>query len=418
MSQSKTSPGHFDSFRGVNNVADPSRLKPGELTVASNVDVDKTGMLRRRGGRSLIHPGSCRSVFGSSHGLLFAEGEFLKLMDEELNVTTLRSGLSPTLPITCAEVVGELFFSNGEESGRIKSGVSLSWGVPVPTLAPGVVVGAGGSVPPGQYRCVATFFDAEGRESGASDPSMPVEFREANASLIITPPPFLEGVVAVGLYLSLGGEYFRVGFQTDETPITVGRFIQAEPLKTQFFTTPPPGHIIRYYRGRIYVAFEKWVLYSEVAPNYHLFSPDENCFEFEEKVRMLEFTTDGMYVSADRTYFLSGMDPSEMSLFQAEQSKSVPGTSSVVDAQHLALEGIQGSVVVWLAVGQGVLAGLAGGIVLNLTGGRFAMPDSQSGSSVFRVTQHLKQMVSSVKMGSVRTGDRVSVEVIRNGQTI
>lgn len=385
----------IDTFHGINNVADPSRLKAGELVKAVNVDIDKTGGIRQRGGRELIFAGNCRSVFGSSQGLLFACRERLCLMDQQFQVHDLRVDLDPNLSLTFAEVAGELFYSNSVVNGSIRNGRSEPWGPPVPD-PPALSLESGGHIPPGRYRAVVTFYDADGRESGASEESNVLEFLEAANSLVITPPVMPDGVTAIGVYLSSGTHFFRVGFNQSSFPIRVDVFNQSDPLQTPFSLPAPPGHIIRAYQGRVYIAFEQWLFYSEPAPNYHLFS-EENAFEFENRLRMVEPVADGLYVSDGSTFFMMGTNPEEMTVTEVSKPSVIPGSSMVMDSSQLGVEGIQGKVAVWFAEKTGLLVGLpnANGTILNLMAGKFAVPSTTSGAVSFRDFNGIKQLLTS-----------------------
>ncbi|MEO5333032.1 MAG: hypothetical protein H7839_13515 [Magnetococcus sp. YQC-5] len=410
-------PTAINTFHGINNVADPARLKPGELVKAVNVDIDNDGVLSQRGGLTRVFSGECRSVFGSSQGLLFAQGTKLYLMDGNFNAVEVRSDLDSYLPLTYAEVAGEVFYSNSDIAGSIRNGQSEPWGPPTPD-APTLSLTPSGKIPPGRYRAVVTFYDAEGRESGASEPSNVIEFREANNGLLITPPSIKEGVYGVGIYLSSGTNFFRVGFITKFGNVSVDVFNQVDPLKSQYFEPVPPGHIIRFYRGRVYIAVDNLVFYSEPTPNLHHFS-DENVFQFDSKILMIEPVADGIYIADGETFFLSGTDPEEMSIIKVGQTKIIPGSSIVIDAKYLGVDKIQGAVAAWFAEKEGLIVGLSNmnGDLLKLTSSQFAVPEGNEGTGLaFRKYNGIDQLVATFRKitreQSIGSSDTVSSEVI------
>ncbi|MBF0339452.1 MAG: hypothetical protein HQL95_00635 [Magnetococcales bacterium] len=398
-------------------MTDPARLKPGELVRAVNVDIHNDGMLSQRGGTTRVFSGRCRSVFGSSQGLLFAEEENLYLMNADHNAKVMRADLDPSLPLTYAEVAGEVLYSNTVITGSIRQGQSEPWGPPTPD-APMLSMTPSGRIPPGRYRAVVTFFDAAGRESGASESSNVVEFKEVRNGLSVRPPAMSDGVYGVGVYLSSGTNFFRVGLSTSCGEVRVDVFNQADHLKSQFFETAPPGHIIRFYRGRVYVATDNLVFYSEPAPNFHHFS-DENVFQFDGKVLLMEPVADGIYVADHDTFFLSGTDPEEMTINKVGQARVVPGSSVVIDAKHLGVEKIQGPVAAWFTEKDGLIVGLSNmnGDLLQLTSGRFAIPDGLEGMGMaFRQYRGINQLVTAFRTGledqRMGASDKVSSEVI------
>ncbi|MEY5097688.1 MAG: hypothetical protein RJA36_407, partial [Pseudomonadota bacterium] len=71
----------YDKFLGLNNVDDPTRLKPGEMLVASNVDI--AGTLLSRRGREMLKAGGAHSLHESIFGLLAVVDNDLLLLDDD-----------------------------------------------------------------------------------------------------------------------------------------------------------------------------------------------------------------------------------------------------------------------------------------------------------------------------------------------
>lgn len=123
----------FRQTTGLNNVVDPIRHKydPAvgclELAAAVNVDVDDTGSLRRRSGRSLLWSGIADNIW--SHGDLcyFTSVDALFQFNQDLTVTVLRSGLTLDAPMSYAHVNDRTFYANGEQNGVIYDNASWSW---------------------------------------------------------------------------------------------------------------------------------------------------------------------------------------------------------------------------------------------------------------------------------------------------
>ena len=68
-------------FLGINNVADPTRLKDGELLTAVNVDIGSTGDLSSRKGSTTLRAGAAHSVYEAPFGLLAVIDSDLVLLD-------------------------------------------------------------------------------------------------------------------------------------------------------------------------------------------------------------------------------------------------------------------------------------------------------------------------------------------------
>lgn len=122
------------SFVGINNVTNTTRLKTGELTVALNVDLDATGAIVTRRGRTLLRAGKVSSLWRSRFGLLCVlDTDFGLMSDDGLTFTPLFFGLG------CDDRVwyttrpdGKVVFSNGYITGLTDGVAVYPWGVPMP----------------------------------------------------------------------------------------------------------------------------------------------------------------------------------------------------------------------------------------------------------------------------------------------
>jgi hypothetical protein len=125
----------YRSSSGINNRVDPVRLKYDpeqglcELAVAVNVDIDQTGAISRRAGRtkvtSLVRPHS----LWSNGGLCFVVSEdTLYQVNSDYSVRTIVSGLAVGARMSFAWFAGMVFWMNGKQCGIIApSGVTVPW---------------------------------------------------------------------------------------------------------------------------------------------------------------------------------------------------------------------------------------------------------------------------------------------------
>lgn len=157
------------SFRGLNNVDDPMRLGQSWLVQADNVDVTKTGALKRRAGYALSTAGSFTGGYSTlDHQRAYViDGGALKAVNSPTSFTTLRTGLSAR-PMYWAEINEHVYYNNGVESGIILPDNSLmtwSWAIPP---APALLA-VSGNLPAGTYQVRVTQTLPDGRVTGASD---------------------------------------------------------------------------------------------------------------------------------------------------------------------------------------------------------------------------------------------------------
>lgn len=116
-------------FDGLKNTVARERLKPTDLEVALNVDIDDAGQIRRRRGYHLLATGVYHSLYSDGAGLV------LVVKDGTLGALRSDNSFEPLLPNAGAEHldyvrVGEtVYFSSSITSGKIGPSMIVSrWG--------------------------------------------------------------------------------------------------------------------------------------------------------------------------------------------------------------------------------------------------------------------------------------------------
>ena len=117
-------------FLGINNVADPTRLKDGELLTAVNVDIGSTGDLSSRKGSMTLRAGAAHSVYEAPFGLLAVIDSDLVLLDTAgalLRVVYPSLGYTRCWYATLAD--GRVAFSNDLIHGLATATETAEWGI-------------------------------------------------------------------------------------------------------------------------------------------------------------------------------------------------------------------------------------------------------------------------------------------------
>jgi hypothetical protein len=296
--------------KGMNNVAPDYALPEGTARSIVNADILDNGSMRRRNGFTALFETS--NIRGATSvdlfGIAYVEGDTLKLRDNSGNVSTLRTGLYPA-QMTFYSHNGEVFFSNGTDSGKIVGGAAKEWGVEAANTPPTIATGSGG-VPAGMYQALCTFENATGEEGGCNAPSVIV--LNAAASMTLTPPAATSAeVVLTNFYMTPpnGDVFYYVGSTTGGAALTLSTEPGYGPaLKTQFLQKMPAGTHITNYKGRMYVALDNVLWYSEPY-TFGLCRLSSNFIMFPEDVTLLADMEDGLYVASDRVYFHAGTGP-------------------------------------------------------------------------------------------------------------
>ena len=155
-----------------------------------------------------------------------------------------------------------------------------------------------------------------------------------------------------------------------------------EEFKVKVF----PSSLLRTYRGRMYLVKDN-VLWFTDAGNYGRIDTRKGFIMFPEDVAMVEAVDDGIYVSSDRTYFLSGTSPDKFVQEVVDYGKAVKGTSAVFDAVKMG-SGNTGKIAVWLS-DRGISMGMAGGKVMNPLEGSYQVPSCTEGAGFINTVDGL-----------------------------
>jgi len=405
---------------GLDNLSpenDLTRDDKGKAVIAfrigQNLDLWKGGKARRREGRtqvmaySLGHslwregqwPFALAVIDGTLTGI-YAEGQSFQILE----------GIRRDLRASYALVGERVFWSNSEQSGVVNiDGSSAPWGCPTPygnpMLSESVGVGGLVSLENSRYQVAITWVLASGEESGALLAGF-VEIQDGSGVLLSNiPAPEDPAVYLVRVYMTpADGDVFYHATDLSPTLPTaiIGKGRQGKLLDTQFLVRMPPGHIVRVLNGRLFVAVDDTMYWSE-ALRYGLTHPVNNRLRFSAgRLKLMEPIDaggegPGMYVSSgDRTYWLGGNDPGTFSQKIVDPYGAIPGTGISVPAKVFGLEEIQGNVAYWINDNGVAVLGLPGGQITKIRADQIAAPIARSGASMFRERNGIKQVVTSL----------------------
>jgi len=394
-------------FLGMNNRLPPYKLevfsrgnKAGDyLRNAVNVDITDSGTLQRRKGTTLAQAGiDCHSLWAEGDDVFYVDGTTLY----EYPRTTMREGLTPGMRCSYAHAPrGEIYWSNGVVLERIANGVCGQASVPVPNPSPTVVSSGGGALKAGYYQVAITAVGANGEESGAT---WPVQVNASDSSRIEVSN--LPGTL-VNIYITpQNGDVFLFAIQTTATsyifPLlgTLGRQCPTLGLREM-----PPGQIVRWFKQRLLVASDNTLYYGEPASNA-LMNPMKGYIPFPGRITVIEPCQNGVYVVADQTYWLAGPDISQAKVEPVLPYGAAEGTGGKTPNTNE----------VWWFSQRGVVVGDETGKVKNVQEETVAVETAQSGATLYREQDGMRQLVSSLR-GSEHTKAAVTssfaAEVIR-----
>jgi hypothetical protein len=316
-------------FQGVNNIAPDDSMPTDQykkvvaLRDGVNVDVLTSGKVRRRRGiRQVIADPNAHSIFSEGLRLIWATLTTLKTaILGQASVTLLSSGMLAS-PLSYVVVNGRTYFSNEKINGIINvDGTYEPWGIVPPAAAP-TLTGVAGTR---QYQVTCTFVTASGEESGAPIGTSISTDDAANILVANIPQSSDSRVVATRLYATnIDGNqfYHEVDIPAGITmTILHGFTANGALLKTQFMVPPPPGQLLEYNNGRIYIASGNNVFYTQ-ALRYGVHNPVTNFFMHSQRVTALKAVPDGIYLSSDQIYYMANIGTDEVA-----QVQTIPGTA-------------------------------------------------------------------------------------------
>lgn len=144
---------------------------------------------------------------------------------------------------------------------------------------------------------------------------------------------------------------------------------------------PPTGTHIEHFKGRIYVAKDTFLYYSEPF-QYDRFNYYTNVIPFGEKINMIRKTVDGLYVGTDAgVYFLAG-DPTDSQIHKVSTLTVIDHTDEYARTEWFMLENVRPADCCLWSSTMGVCVGLPSGQVYEMTQQRIDIPPASSGCSL------------------------------------
>ena len=375
-----------DFTAGKNNIAKETSLPDKSLREALNVDIDNSGKVRQRNGYTKIYSGINVS---SIYKRYFCENGTLKYLNDDNTATDIISGLSPTL--NYVEFNNIIYVTDGFNNYKL-SGINVyHLSIPTPTLV--------GSIPAdGDIQITYAYRDQLTGEIGGAPLAL------ANSTS----------------YNKSGYDLIRYETTGDD-----GRLYTDDGTlcETQFMEPLPGGQIIEYYKGRLYIAEGSTLWFSE-PHRYGLTLRESNFFNFPERITICLSSDNGLFIVADKTYFI-GFDKNETPIIKTvTQSKAVEGTGIKILATDLRLNEFNNSDIAYWFSDSGANIGLPNGKIINLSEDVLAVADNTSkfGNSIIKKYNGITQIISSMSKGGeiskLQSNDSATLTIIRNGVEI
>lgn len=383
-----------DIFTGSNNIAKPERLPEGAVVDAVNVDFTVGGKMELRTGfERVLEAENVRAVFAMGEDLALVAGD--KLLHYADGVTSELTSLSPG-PVAAVYHNSELLLNTLNQSLRIANGRALSWAIPSPAFDLQVV---GGSLPAGVYQVAVTALDG-GIESGCI--KKVVTLGEGQA-LRVSVADDRE----CRLYCSVanGSTLYHQGIAYDTN--LIGSVLDSSVRCETSGLEPLPFCSMLVSRHGMVIGADGRYLYHTRPLQPHLHNPETDWVAYPEPITVIAAVEGGVFVCADKTYFLSGIGGDEFNQRTLAEYGAVADTLAQLP---------DGSVAWFCKYGQ--VIGRPDGSIDLINRGSYAPDIAQQGAAGF-LEHNGNQMVVTTMSGEaqgsrLRAGDFWSLEVIDN----
>ena len=404
---------------GLNNVSPDTDLPEGALVSAINVDIDKEGNIRSRKGYTEVYSGEgIHSLFDS----YFVEGTDLKYFDGT-SATTIESNLDITRYLVWENVFDDYYYSDGYVNKIAGKG---PLGLPTPPNNP-TLTEVTGKLSAGTYQVAVCYTDPDSGEISGALLANTISVQD-NAGILCSDIPDSPDGYDVIVYVSTqnGEQLYQNGIVSNGfTNYTIlDSKKSTRTLDTQFLEPLPGGHIITHFKARIYVADDNVLWYSE-AFRMGLHKPSTNFFQFPSRITIVQAVDDGIYVVADKTYWLAGADPKAMQQVVVSKHTGIEGTGLKMGGESFGTDSTpyQGLYVGFWYSNTGAVLGKAKGEMVELTDDRLAIPTGvTTGSSMYRKFDGIKQVVTNFNNGGTAStfkfGAQATSAIYRNGVLI
>ena len=396
---------------GVNNIDSEINLSPNSLREANNVDITNEGSVKRRYGYSKIYSGT--DIHSLYKNYFVEEGTVKELLSDNTAVAIV-SGVGSNRLSFC-ESNSIIYFSNETANGTLTGPLGIE-DIPIaPTVSE-----VSGTLVAGNYQVSICYADEE--QGGAIEP---IVISIGNNSAIQ-----INNIVGSSMgydtliFISTpdGSELYEcTRLPSSAISYTYSTTNSGKVLDTLFMKQIPTGQIIRAFKGRLYIASGSTLYYTE-AHRYGLYTPSNTFFNFPERITVLQETDTGLFIVADKTYFLNGTNPKDMTLKIISNDTGVEGTGISTEAENFNI-GFQGLSAYWFG-SQGAVLGEPNGTLMYLSRDKLNIDiTTDIGTTGYREKEGIRQLITNLfeqsSDGSAfSASDNVIAQVIRNGVVI
>ena len=155
------------------------------------------------------------------------------------------------------------------------------------------------------------------------------------------------------------------------------------PTTMKTFSDPPIGHLLDIYNGRMFIAQNEVVWYSEPW-SYGWYDLARNYISFSDRITMLRAVRSGLFISTEKKiYFENGAQPKEFTEIVCADYPAIERTDVMVHGNRIGDGSINGLALMFCSE-KGICLGGPNGSFTNITSRKVTFPSARYGAGLNR----------------------------------
>ena len=305
--------------KGANNIARPERLPEGFSRELVNLDPTEGGQLELRADYERVAGnGDMRSAVALSGRVVCVDGAEVGCYLAETDSWQTLGEISSAGEVAGVALNGQVFLSTVSDSLRTDGRTLKAWAVSAPLFSAEII---SGSLPAGIYKVAVTALGADGEESGAEP--LILRLTDGQAIRIVSADERNQRAycsAANGAALFSQGPLIGGGMAVTQVDD------QRDRLTTSGLVPMPHCSQLAAFRSVLVGITDRYVVFT--SPMYpHLMDPVAGFFQYPEPPSVIAPTEGGVYVVADRTYFITALESGQPTQVAVLDLKAVPGSA-------------------------------------------------------------------------------------------
>jgi len=189
-------------------------------------------------------------------------------------------------------------------------------------------------------------------------------------------------------YVKVGSEVYyangvETGFVRNRVSYSWVKILELREVTTRILSSPPVGHLLSFFNGRIYIAVGNSIYYTEANSRNHVDLANNVIIE-SSRVRMIAPVEGGIYIgNSKEILFYKGESPKTFTRSLVANYPVVEGTATTMMVSQVGdLE--EGGKVILMATERGLSIGFPDGKFVNFSEDKVRFPSANYGAGIYK----------------------------------